>query len=229
MVRIGLAEIADLAPAELELLPAAERDRQFASARRRREFLSGRLLLRLMLQRQGYQAGATVHVEISAGGKPVFAGGPAIGITHSGGMVAACVGDDGALGIDLELARMPDAAAQIAERFFSREEADWLKSQPADRFLMLWVLKEAYAKAIGDSIFRQLGHFSCKVVPPEIRLAGNEAKVAALALYRGGGGMMLGLAATEESLSEVAIERWDLRSRKAVADPGLETVGFHAR
>jgi phosphopantetheinyl transferase len=228
MVRIGIAEIGDLAPAQLELLPPAERYRDFASARRRREFLSGRLLLRLMLQRRGDQAGAVAQITTTAGGKPVLAGGPAIGIAHSGGMVAACVGDGGALGIDLEQPKVPRAAAQIAERFFSREEADWLKTQPADRFLMLWVLKEAYAKARGDSIFRQLGHFRCKVIPPEIRVAGKDGSLAALALYRVAGGMMIGLAATEEPLSGVDIESWNLRSRMAAADSTVKQVGFLA-
>ena len=50
MVVVGYTELRDLTQAELTLLPDDERNREFGSEHRRRQFHCGRALLRLLLQ-----------------------------------------------------------------------------------------------------------------------------------------------------------------------------------
>jgi 4'-phosphopantetheinyl transferase len=57
------------------------------------------------------------------------------------------------LGIDLEYLRPRPRALDLARRFFSSAEYEWLAKLPADRllqhFLQLWTTKEAVLKAMG--------------------------------------------------------------------------------
>ena len=228
MVRVGYAEIRDPEPAQLELLPEAERDREFAAALRRREFHCGRLLLRLMLQQWTGRPPAAHTIAVSDKGKPLCPDGPAISIAHSGSIVAAGVADRGELGIDLEVPAVHRTGLQIARRYFSQEEADWLETQPEDRFVMLWVLKEAFAKAMGESIFGQLDSFACRISPPHIHVSGDHPSLQALALYRSETAL-IGIAATGARLSQVEFQRWDLQQAVARTDDTVKRVGRYER
>lgn len=68
------------------------------------------------------------------------------------------------IGVDIEAHRDYPDALQLAERFFSREEAEWLKSQPAEKrssaFLRCWTCKEAVVKALGDGLMAPLQEFT---------------------------------------------------------------------
>jgi 4'-phosphopantetheinyl transferase len=68
------------------------------------------------------------------------------------------------IGVDIEAHRDYPDALQLAERFFSREEAEWLKSQPAEQrssaFLRCWTCKEAVVKALGDGLMAPLQEFT---------------------------------------------------------------------
>ena len=72
------------------------------------------------------------------------------------------------LGIDLEAIDPRRHARKVSRRFFSAVEADWLASQPRDRFFMLWVLKEAYGKATGAGVVAAFQGLQCLVEPPRI-------------------------------------------------------------
>ena len=68
------------------------------------------------------------------------------------------------VGVDLERETRKVKALDIAERFFSASEKEFLRSLPEDglqaAFLRIWTRKEAYVKAVGTGITEGLSTFS---------------------------------------------------------------------
>ena len=208
MVIVGCTTLHDLTSREMEFVPSDEREREFGADKRRQQFLCARSLLRLMLQNWTGRPAASHQLITTKDGKPVCVDGPAISITHSGDQVACSIAESGAIGIDLEVANNRRDTQKLAKKFFSEEESKWLDAQPQDRFLMLWVLKEAYVKAIGRSIFGGINRLACKVVPPDIDVMGVNDPMRQIGLYETGDGF-LALATTAVSLADVSISKWD--------------------
>jgi len=140
-------------------------------------------------------------------GKPFCVDGPAVSITHSGGLVACAIAGSGDIGIDLEAINPRRNILKVAQKFYSQKEASWLETQAANRFFMLWVLKEAYVKSIGRSIFGGINGLTCKVSPPHIEVINASDSFRELGLYQCDD-MFLGLATTQASLGDVKIGRW---------------------
>lgn len=207
MVIVGYTDLRELAPPELSLLPAGERDREFGSDSRRRQFHCGRALLRLMLQDLTGRPAAGQQLTTEEGGKPLGPDGIAISITHTGERVACSVGDSGKIGIDLERIDERRETSQITERFFTDREQAWLAAGPPSRFFMLWVLKEAFVKAHGQSIFGGLEKLRCVVEPPGIEADASEGGFEDLSLYRRDD-MFLAIATTEAPLDAVEFRYW---------------------
>jgi phosphopantetheine--protein transferase-like protein len=111
------------------------------------------------------------------------------------------------VGIDLERIDERRDVEQITQRFFSDEERGWIEAGPRARFYMLWVLKEAFVKAHGQSIFGGLEKLRCVVEPPDIFAQSTEAGFSDLNLYRRDD-MYLALAATETALDDVSFRYW---------------------
>lgn len=207
MVYVAYTDLRNLTQAELSLLSAEEREREFGSDNRRRQFHCGHALLRLMLQRMTGRPAADHVLTSEEGGKPLGPDGIAISITHTGEHVACSVGERGQIGIDLEGIDRRREVAQITERFFSAREKAWLESGSHSRFFMLWVLKEAFVKAHGQSIFGGLEKLRCIVEPPGIEAQASEAGFRDLSLYRRDD-MFLAVATTELPLDAVMFSRW---------------------
>ncbi|NIV18754.1 MAG: 4'-phosphopantetheinyl transferase superfamily protein [Woeseiaceae bacterium] len=208
---------------DLALLPASERDREFENEDRRRQFLGGRWLLRALLEQHGKARAADRSIDTAENGKPFFRDGPSFSIAHAGSLVACCVTDAGDVGIDLEFADTDRNIAGIAERFFSADEAEWLGTETADRFFMLWVLKEAWVKALGLSIFGNMQEPRFRVEPPVIVAAYSKGRERHQALFRLDGAY-LALAASSELPADLAIERWDQSTRSFVVDSEVRQV-----
>ena len=207
MVLVGYTELHDLTRAELAWLPDEERNREFGSDNRRCQYLCGRALLRQMLEVWTGTPAARHELAAEEGGKPICVDGPAISITHAGQRVACSVASKGLVGIDLERIDERRELEQIAQRFFSDEERNWLEAGPKSRFYMLWVLKEAFVKAHGQSIFGGLEKLRCVVEPPDIVAQATEAGFSDLSLYRRDD-MYLALATTEAALNDVDFRHW---------------------
>lgn len=79
-----------------------------------------------------------------------------VGWSHSGSGLLMATGSDVQLGIDVELQRPRPRALQLAQRFFTGDEADALaRRSAADRdaaFVTLWCAKEAVLKAHGHGL-----------------------------------------------------------------------------
>ena len=76
--------------------------------------------------------------------------------SHSGDGLLIAIGEDMALGVDLEWIRPRPRALDLARRFLATAEADWLAGLPDDirqiAFLRLWCAKEAVLKAHGRGL-----------------------------------------------------------------------------
>ena len=171
---VGYTQLHDLTSPELARLPSEERDREFASSKRRQEFLCGRSLLRRMLQDKTGEPAASHQLTISKDGKPECVDADRRSALPTLVIRVACsIADSGAIGIDLEVVAERRDPMKLANKFFSAEESGWLSTQPVDRFFMLWVLKEAYVKAIGRSIFGGINRPALPGIATRYRCAGR--------------------------------------------------------
>ena len=98
------------------------------------------LLLSHLLRELGIDV-EQLSLRRSQNGKPFFESGDIeFSISHSRGIVAVALSDLGAIGIDVEAAKMTsDRAKMLSERYFN-------SSASADEFLRRWVRAEAYVK-----------------------------------------------------------------------------------
>jgi len=210
VVKAAYTNIRELTPSERELIPGHELEHQetFTAERRQQEYLCGRALLRLMLEHWTGRPAKSHRLSKAESGKPVCIDGPAVSITHSGGLVACAIADSGDIGIDLEAINPRRNIAKVARKFYSENEVNWLETQAPDRFFMLWVLKEAYVKAMGRSIFGGINGLCCKVNPPRIDVIDASDGFRELGLYNCDD-MFLGLATTQAALGDVKIGRWN--------------------
>lgn len=79
-------------------------------------------------------------------GKPYFAGGPEISLTHSGVWVMLGVSNGPAIGVDLEAEREFDIRTMA--RIMTAEEASYVGADPV-RFFKVFTAKESVMKALG--------------------------------------------------------------------------------
>nr|WP_294543388.1 4'-phosphopantetheinyl transferase superfamily protein [uncultured Rhodopila sp.] len=104
-------------------------------------------------------------------------------LSHTGGMVglATVASRDEALGFDLE-ALDRRINLDIASHYFCAEEVMWLhRLPPADRpegFLRLWTLKEAFIKATGEGLARDLASFWFEPELPRIHFEPHDEDAA---------------------------------------------------
>jgi 4'-phosphopantetheinyl transferase len=85
-------------------------------------------------------------------------------LSHTSGMVACVVALDRDVGIDVEDLTRETEILELADRFFSQEEAAALRELPredqTERFFSYWTLKESYIKALGIGLSMPLDRFS---------------------------------------------------------------------
>jgi phosphopantetheinyl transferase len=187
-------------------------DRQRVSremhARRRSEYLAGRALLRYALARHTGRDAASLTIRVTADGKPECVDGPAVSVSHSGELVCCAVAERGSVGVDVETGQRRTPVTAIAERYFTAEEARWLAADPELRFRMLWVLKEAYLKALGVGLKGGIGTLECRIEPPAIVAQVAHGAAAPQLKLWAGNACHLGVAAVGGRKCEVGIERW---------------------
>jgi len=189
-----------------------DEDRQRLSpqmhARRRAEYLAGRALLRYALARYTARDAASFAIRVTSDGKPECVDGPAISVSHSGDLVVCAVAEQGAVGIDVETGQRHTSVAAIAQRYFTPAEARWLAAAPEQRFRMLWVLKEAYLKALGVGLAGGIDTLECLIEPPAIVAQVARGGAAPRLALWAGQACYLGIAAAGAARCEIAFERW---------------------
>lgn len=135
------------------------RHQRFVRAQRQRQFIVGRVLLRMALGRLLRVAPQEIRLDEQVGKAPrlsaplVKGAGPGFSIAHSGRWVACAVSAQTALGLDIELRDAArDLPALAAQAFDSAEMAQWARlqdlpgEQRTDGFYRLWSEKEARFK-----------------------------------------------------------------------------------
>jgi phosphopantetheinyl transferase len=190
---------------------AADRERCAAlmHPRRRAEFLAGRALLRHALEQFTGRKAHSHELRVTPEGKPECVAGPAISLSHSGDIVVCAVASGSAIGVDVETRKpRPPAVTTLAAQYFSPFEAAWIEADPDRRFQMLWVLKEAYLKALGVGLAGGLSSLECRIEPPSLvaRVAAGAA-APNLALYSGRA-CYLGVAWLGEPRRAVSVASW---------------------
>ena len=99
------------------------------------------------------------NIAREASGRPFFPGSDTdFNISHSGSLTAVSLvrGKNLRTGCDVELVRPRARAKEIAEKFFSAQEKEYIGSGEhfdETRFYQIWTLKECYLKLRGLSVF----------------------------------------------------------------------------
>jgi 4'-phosphopantetheinyl transferase len=213
-------KLAEEALAELVTDDDRQRVTPAMRERRRDEHLAGRALLRHALSSMTGQHPASFRIEVSASGKPVCAGAPPFSVSHSGDFVVCAVADTAveSVGVDMEAALSRESFVTIAERWFTPAEAEWVAADPKTRFRMLWVLKEAYLKALGAGLSGGLRSLECRVDPPKIYArTAAEAMPPELALFTGRAG--------DVAVAALGGGQVDVSVRPFVPRDGVDTLG----
>jgi len=164
----------------IELLDAEERERaaRFKFPAPRNQFVISRALLRQALGRYRRIDARAIRFRTTANGKPELAENCDLrfNLSHTAGVTVFAVARHRQVGVDVERIRQDTDAIELAERFFSRPEVQWLRSQPAEQliptFFSCWTAKEAYIKAQGEGLSLPLSGFG--VLP---RASGSELQL----------------------------------------------------
>lgn len=106
----------------------------------------------------------SVEYEFGEWGKPSLKYQPNIyfSLSHSGDYAICSIGDK-AIGNDIELIK--HGRLKVADRFFAREELDWMyavqdEEEITQRMFRIWTMKESFLKATGKGISLPLGDFA---------------------------------------------------------------------
>jgi 4'-phosphopantetheinyl transferase len=161
-----------------DLLSPDERRRgdRFYFADDRRTHAIARALVRTTLSRYVNIRPDEWRFSSTQNGRPVIAADQiadaplAFNLSHTSQMVALAVRRKLAVGVDVEHVRSRIVSLDMADRFFSLEEAYALRSVPParrqDRFFEYWTLKESYIKARGAGLAIPLDQFSFSLPSP---------------------------------------------------------------
>jgi 4'-phosphopantetheinyl transferase len=171
--RVDLSTWEKEASSLLELLEPEERDRaaRFKFAGPRNQFLISRAVLRQALGGYLRIEAREVRFRTTANGKPELANTSDLrfNLSHTEGVAVVAIARLRQLGIDVERIRPDTNALELAERFFSRPEVEWLRSQPVSEqipaFFSCWTGKEAYIKAHGGGLSMSLSSFGVLPLP----------------------------------------------------------------
>jgi 4'-phosphopantetheinyl transferase len=150
-----------------ELLDPEEREHaaRFKFPPPRNQYLISRALLRRALGTYLQIEAREVRFRTTANGKPELVANSDLhfNLSHTQGATVFAVTRHRQVGVDVERIRDDTNAMELAGRFFSRPEVEWLQSQPASEqiasFFSCWTAKEAYIKAQGEGLSLPLSSF----------------------------------------------------------------------
>jgi 4'-phosphopantetheinyl transferase len=148
-----------------------KRNQRYRHMRDRRLNLMARMMIRTLLSSRVPEVRPVEWIfDRDIYGKPFISGpGDEVGkrfhfnISHTDGLVAVALSEQGPVGVDVENAARVTDYQGLARRFFAPVEAGLMKdcdeSSRAERFFRIWTLKEAYVKAIGKGLAHGLDSF----------------------------------------------------------------------
>lgn len=133
-------------------LGAEEKQRhdRFVRAARRRQFLIGRGLLRLVAASLLGVRPRTISLAERPGQAPLLDAPLHVSLSHSGPWIACAASRETALGLDIELLDPARDVSALAEQAFDAAQHAWLASQPGQlrmrAFYQMWSEQEARIK-----------------------------------------------------------------------------------
>jgi len=220
---MSLSQPADVVSALHKTLSPAERERmaRLKKPSAREKFAITRGLLRATLAYHLAVSPTHLRFELLPQGKPVLAH-PAtdvqFNLSHSRDVILLAVTHRRAVGVDVEYLRPMRDMDKFAARFFSENEREWLASVPPGEktrvFFEVWTRKEAYLKACGDGITRQLRGIDVRPIPADpqairhIADRPDEAHRWRVTAFQPAPGY-LGALAVEDDGWRVAFWQWD--------------------
>jgi 4'-phosphopantetheinyl transferase len=140
-----------------------ERAAKFLKPGDAESFILSRGLLRRILADCLQTCPAALRFNRNAQGKPFLEdGGLEFNVSHSRDRLLIAVTAGRAVGVDIEFRRDGLNMQSIAKRWFAPEEQDYFQAleNPADGFFEIWARKEAYVKALGIGIYKDLNTFA---------------------------------------------------------------------
>ncbi len=129
--------------------------------------IAARGALRLLLSAYSGTPAGKIKFQYLENGKPYVAGTEiGFNVSHSGDWVVLAFGHNRNIGVDVEKIRRDMDVMSIASRYFTAEEAQRIEASDDVHALFFhhWARKEAYVKALGSGLFRELSSFA---VPDE--------------------------------------------------------------
>jgi 4'-phosphopantetheinyl transferase len=143
-----------------------EKAARFHRAADRHASIAARGALRILLSGYTGIPAAGIDFHYSETGKPHVADSDVdFNVSHSGDWVVLAFGRNRNIGIDVERIKRDMEVLPIASRYFTPEEAALIENAE-DRhtmFFQLWARKEAYVKACGSALFRELSSFAIPI------------------------------------------------------------------
>jgi 4'-phosphopantetheinyl transferase len=147
----------------VQQLGASEADRyaRFSRPERQRQFVLGRMLLRLVTGHLTGVSPAAIKVDERSGSAPLLffpdsiSAPPLFSLSHSGDWIACAASLDSALGIDIERIDSERDVLTSSQAAFHVHEHAWILAQPEDKrhaaFYRLWSLREALYKLLSGT------------------------------------------------------------------------------
>ena len=133
----------------------------------RQSSIAARGALRVLLSGYTGIPAAEIEFRYSENGKPHLLSRRsdvpvAFNVSHSGDWVLLAFGRNRQIGIDVEKIKREMDVQSIASRYFAPEEIALIENTADAQamFFQLWARKEAYVKACGSALFRELGSFA---------------------------------------------------------------------
>lgn len=148
-----------------------ERAGRFHFEKHRRQFIVARGFLRSVVARYLEKRPEALRFEYGEYGKPALSSEPSLrfNLSHSNQVALLAVALDAELGVDVEHIRANFATEDVARRFFSPAEVEVFNALPREElvaaFFRCWTRKEAYIKAIGKGLSKELSDFDVTLTP----------------------------------------------------------------
>jgi len=169
---IALDDEPMMVPALIEMLSGDERVRaaRFRTTELRVRFVVAHGALRTILSGYLGIAPGAVRFDTTGSGKPYVPGaGLTFNLSRSEGLALCAVTVDGQVGVDVERLRPVDDEDAIVHRYFAPGEMRQYEAvrspERTAAFFSTWTRKEAFVKALGTGLQRELSSFEVEVSP----------------------------------------------------------------
>ncbi|WP_212830178.1 4'-phosphopantetheinyl transferase superfamily protein [Catellatospora sp. TT07R-123] len=186
----------------------------------RRRFVAAHAAMRCIVAARLGVAPGSVRWRRGEHGKPEVVGGPPVNMSRSGGLAAVAVGTDRPVGVDVQESVAGWDPVRTAARYFAADEAAYVaRADSRDRFLRLWVRKEAYVKALGGRLWPSLAvPVGGDVAPGPVRITDLPAPA----------GFRAAVAVVGDRPYRTVVRRWAGATIPAVDRVAVELAGMLA-